>query len=435
MKKIILLILIFSLHSITFAQDVITCSGVVTFMVPPITKAHPRMWYSEQRLKDLRSYVSAKKEPIYTTYLALLEAANVAMKYIPKPYTGKIPNEHRFEGVRMGEKVLVLALTYRITLDTKYAEAAIHKLDEWISTKPMPGTTFENTPITVPTLGMATTLPLCSFLEACDLLYGCPAWNKDFELRFDAYLNVQQKNIMQSIKDWSGIYHGNPNGPGWIPSDNPKDRSFGGQLWQNHNGCNTMGIAAIAYYKGDRQLAQYALDCIEHIYNLKNLIENAILIPGDLGINRKDSASIRPGEMYDRYRHYDPGKGISYSCWHLQFLLNVAELAYQNGLNVYAYKSAKGKSLELALNFLAQTFLSGPEEAKKGFYNDPEEIGQVRNVMNLKGQNSIFLLGHLRYPNNAVIAKIASGINRSASNNFNDVEVGSWILSYDNLFK
>ena len=61
---------------------------------------------------------------------------------------------------------------------------------------------------------MSTTLHLGSFLEACDLLYGCPAWSNDFEIRFDAYLNVQQKNILQSVKDWSDFYRGNPNGQG-----------------------------------------------------------------------------------------------------------------------------------------------------------------------------------------------------------------------------
>src|SRR5690606_33762841 len=104
-----------------------------------------------------------------------------------------------------------------------------------------------------------------------DLLYGGPAWSKGFEERFNAYLDVQQTNILSNIQHWSTpLKH---NGEGWVPSGDPMDRSFGGKSWQNHNGCNTLGIAAIAYYKGDKELAQYALDCRDHIYTLKNLID------------------------------------------------------------------------------------------------------------------------------------------------------------------
>jgi hypothetical protein len=61
------------------------------------------------------------------------------------------------------------------------------------------------------------------------------------------------------------------------------------------------------------------------------------------------SQRAAPGEIADRFRNAEPGKGIGYPMFTLERLLDAAELMRISGFDPYGYRGAHGQSIEMAI--------------------------------------------------------------------------------------
>jgi hypothetical protein len=57
---------------------------------------------------------------------------------------------------------------------------------------------------------------------------------------------------------------------------------------------------------------------------------------------------VAPGEIDDRYRNADPGKGIGYPMFMLERLYDAAEVMHNAGFDPYGYRGSHKQSIEMA---------------------------------------------------------------------------------------
>jgi hypothetical protein len=123
-----------------------------------------------------------------------------------------------------------------------------------------------------------------------------------------------------------------------------------------------------------------------------------------------------PGEIADRFRNAEPGKGIAYSMFTLERLFDAAELMRIAGFDPYNYTGRHHQSLEIAMQYYA-CYAKGA-----GFYKTvtAENSGSCPNAAQyygrtVNGVDRMLLIGAERFSGNAAITGLEVGAQETAS--------------------
>jgi hypothetical protein len=123
-----------------------------------------------------------------------------------------------------------------------------------------------------------------------------------------------------------------------------------------------------------------------------------------------------PGEIADRFRNAEPGKGIAYPMFTLERLFDAAELMRNAGFDPYNYKGRHHQSMEMAMQYYA-CYAKGA-----GFYKTvtAENSGSCPNAAQYYGRmvtgvDRMLLIGAERFSGNAAITGLEAGAQQTAS--------------------
>jgi hypothetical protein len=262
-----------------------------------------------------------------------------------------------------------MAFAYRMTDNIEYAEKARSILLDWaLVDNPRPA---EAAPIN---RGLVIARATTTFCYAYSLLYD--------------YLSPQDRVILEA---WFGFLanHIKDAHLRWI-----NNNYYGHQDYQNHLGAHIMGLAVIGFTIGDQDLIDYAIDSPFNPRDYKDMIAGAILMPGDTlcasDPTHKGAPPAQAGEIYDRYRTVQ-NHGLHYTYINLKFLTLIAEVAYNNGIDLYSYTAPGGENLEIAHEFYADFYITGDSSIKGGYYKAEQ--------VSLDGV-CVYEIVHRRYPDN-----------------------------------
>jgi hypothetical protein len=128
------------------------------------------------------------------------------------------------------------------------------------------------------------------------------------------------------------------------------------------------------------------------------------------------TTNAAPGEIADRFRNAEAGKGIGYPMFTLERLFDAAELMRIAGFDPYNYRGRHHQSIEMAVEYYA-CYAKGA-----GFYktvtaenscscpNAAQYYGKLVN-----GVNRMLLIGAERFSGNAAITGLEAGAQQTAS--------------------
>ena len=123
-----------------------------------------------------------------------------------------------------------------------------------------------------------------------------------------------------------------------------------------------------------------------------------------------------PGEIADRFRNAEPGKGIAYSMFTLERLFDAAEIMRIAGFDPYNYKGEHHQFIEMATEYYACY-------AKGAGFNKTvtaENSGSCPNAAQyygrlVNGVDRMLLIGAEKFSGNAVITGLETGAQETAS--------------------
>ena len=128
------------------------------------------------------------------------------------------------------------------------------------------------------------------------------------------------------------------------------------------------------------------------------------------------TTNAAPGEIADRFRNAEPGKGIGYPMFTLERLFDTAELMRNAGFDPYNYRGRHHQSIEMAMEYYA-CYAKGA-----GFYktvtaenssscpNTAQYYGRLVN-----GVDRMLLIGAERFSGNAAITGLEAAAQERAS--------------------
>ena len=268
---------------------------------------HPNLYLNEREISDLRMRLAAREAPWRVAYEALIVRADAALTLRPGSVThnggGRVwrtqqpylsdgvfnPNADRQDyilGDRIADAILNLALAYRLTDETSYADKAVELLEVWFihtATSLRAGTGAGNE------IEIWITMP--SAFYGIDLLWhypGFPAADK------------------AALQRWAQV---------------SADRIRGLQRDNNWENWRLVYLMTLAHTAGDRRTMEYA------IARWQSLLEFQI---GDGNLLNKE---------LDRTRSLD------YSVFALDAMAQGAEIARHYGVDLYAYRNSRAQGL------------------------------------------------------------------------------------------
>ena len=119
------------------------------------------------------------------------------------------------------------------------------------------------------------------------------------------------------------------------------------------------------------------------------------------------TSTVAPGEIDDRYRNADPGKGIGYPMFTLERLYDAAEVLLIAGFDPYGYRGPHQQSIEMATEYYA-CFAKGA-----GFFKvvTPENSGSCPDAAQyygkiVNGVDRMIVIGAYRFPNDKAITSV-----------------------------
>lgn len=306
-------------------------SEIASIQAQVETEIHPNMYLNAAEIAAIKTKVQAGAEPWKTAYERLIADANQALN--EKPYSvtkdggsndghdyeaisiycgwkevdgkepdcrdGKInPNIKRQdyeEAISLGKAVHNLGLAYAFTQDSKYAQQAISLIRAWcIEPNTRMNPKFTNSQSYIE---LSITIPGLFF--GADLLYNYPDWSAQEKETFTEWVAA----IANSALKW----HRTNNFENW----------------------RVNFVAAAGAFLGDESLLNYAFG------RYKELIPIQIDPKGRMikELNRTTS--------------------LTYSLYALNAMIQTAEIARHQGVNLYDYTSDGKRGLKLALDYHA----------------------------------------------------------------------------------
>jgi hypothetical protein len=376
--------------------------GGTPLKVPQIRQDRPRLMFTPATLSLMKERIARRTDPWFSAAQALVAEAEetLAQREPAKPYTGRHSLEFHRAAVADGEKIRLFAYAWLITERDEFAEAARDHLLAWATAVPAPASDFDPE-IRFPNTGMEVARAAVAFVEAYDLVAEPPAWSRSEREAVENWFRLLVEPILSGKRRWQ------------------ENDYFNRQDFQNHLTAHTLGLAAIGYVLGDRELVQFALEHPENDRDFKTLIDGMILMEGQQAHHREpaDAPPPRDGEIQDRYRHFTAdGRGIQYVHLSLSQLLYTAELAWNNGIDFYRYVGSAGENLLLPLRFYADLIRTGDLEEGGGVFAAPGHPERAqRELQTLRARRDfpmIYEVGNRHYPNTPEIVRLLRSVDR-----------------------
>lgn len=387
-----LLAVIVLLSSVIVNGEMLIASSDSKLVVDSITKPHPRLWISNDRLGFLRKAYDNKTEPFYTALSKMISTANAGLLLPIEPYSGNRADQWRISANNDSKLAVCMAIAYHVTGKDKYKQKAIEIITARPINFPKPWKNVdENIGLHFPNRGLFIVCGTSGLILAYDLLADEPEFSRENKQAVDRWIRQLERMLKEDVTRWDTPYKHvstkiDPRG--WVETTDPKDKYFGSQNYQNHVGEHLMGLLEIGYVLGDRELVQYCLDSDDNPRDLKEMIDGAVHIAGDSDYVKFDLARVievgkikgrdisvtdwytlppQTGEIYDRYRTIE-GSGLGYSEHGFRMLLLCAELAYKNGIDFYRYTGKDGENLLLPFEFYKDFIITGDNTINGGYY-------------------------------------------------------------------
>ncbi|MBT3290198.1 MAG: hypothetical protein HN380_22845 [Victivallales bacterium] len=368
------------------------------------TARAPRVLVGSEELARLRRNAATQEEPFASAWQKVLAAAEEAMTAATEVYDGADSVKLRFAGIETMGRVRDLCLAHHVAGEERYAAKARELFMAWAQHSPVPGSRLSREAYagqshggTIAGLGLNVGLLAMDAAHAYSLVWEhlTPRERGTTErwLRFLAVL----------IRDGHEA---------WTEND-----YYGKQDFNNHLSGHNMGLAAIGFALRDQAMIDYALDSPENPRDWKEMHNGAILTSakrnadqlwhGDLTLT-KGAASPATGEIYDRYRvvtvRKGRGCGMPYAFFHQKMLTQTAEMAHQNGIDLYDYTGPYGENLRLTYEAYAPHLLKQEPVARSGYY--------IRNRV-YEAHVHMYELANRRYPDSEQIGKVLRTLNRA----------------------
>ena len=366
--------------------------------VPDNFGPHPRLLLDKAGLDAMRTRALSGEEPWQTAWNGLQARADAAIARLPKlePYTGDDPFAFYNSLLPQAQATRDLALSWWISGDEKYADAARRIIGIWTAAKPQPGTVFTKDHKSAPNKGMLIPRALLPMIWSYDILAGGDEIPDADQAAFTGWIQALVPQLKEGALIWE------------------ENGYFDAQFFQNHQAAENMGLVAIAITCGDANLLRFAVNSAENNRDFLNLVEGLILMPGDEPYHRDLPGAPAPqaGEIMDRYRHFEmaghidgyvtkPNRGIQYAMLSSHLLAITAQMLATNGVDLWSYRAPGGESLRLPFAFYAPIYSSMDAAAQGGFYRGEQER------LTLGGApRAIFEIAAARYPDDPAIGRV-----------------------------
>lgn len=358
--------------------------------------------FTADSLARMKGRVERGEQPWAAAAENLLRDAAGDRHLAPRPETGRDSFRFYQAAVRDGERARLLAYASLLSGDDRFAKASLAHLTAWATAQPAPASDFDPA-IRFPNSGMEVARAAIPFLEAYDLLADHPSLAEADRTAIESWFRLLVQPILSGKERWR------------------ENGYFNGQNFQNHLTAHTMGLAALGYALGDRELVQFALDHPENDRDFRTLIEGMILMEGQEAHHREPPSAPPPadGEIMDRYRHFTGkrGRGIQYVHLSLSQLIYTAEIAWNNGIDFYDYTAPGGENLKLPLIFYAELFRTGDLSSAGGTFASGDDALRRQEKLTLKVRRdfpSIYEVGNRRYPREPAIVSVLKSLDRSS---------------------
>ena len=377
----------------------------IAFSAVAFGQASPRpvLFVSDEMLAQLRSRAVSSEEPWASAWAQTKRRAAGGLSIDFRPYVGTNSVEFRYRGITAASFVRDLGMVYHVTRDERFATKARASLAAWTGHEPMPGSALSKTPYrpgdrsgaTMAGLGLNVGILATAFCHAYSLAH--PIMTADDREAMDAWLRFLAGEIKEGHRAW--VEH----------------NYYSRQLYNNHLSGHNLGLAAIGFLLRDQSLIDYALDSPDNPRDFKEMVNGAILMPGKPPSQFAPgdrSRTAEPGEIYDRYRivtiRRGKGYGLGYALLHLKMLTQTAEMAYHNGIDLFAYTGPHGENLKLAFEYYADFLIQRDASIKGGYYTN--------NMLPLSSVH-IYEIANRRYPGTPKITEVLAKCNRVVSDN------------------
>lgn len=375
----------------------------------------PVVFVGPDEIVRLKRNVASGQEPFVTAWGKVRANAEAAFGDKIEVYQGKDTVELRVKGHEQAGFIRDLILVCHVTGEQKYADRAKEFFVAWAAADPMPGKSCLSAE------GKNQGEIDGSGLEGLGLNLGGAAtdWANAYALVYEHLTSSERsraKRWLRFLADECLRGH-DP----WIESG-----YYGAQDYNNHITGHIMGMAAVGFALNDQEWIDYALQSDENPRDFYEMHDHAILMPtkpdseqlwaGDPTRGRGAVAS-QAGEIYDRYRTVTvrdgKGCGLPYAMFHKKMLTHIAEMAWQNGIDLYSHVGPNGENLESAYEFYADFMITADPSIKGGYYKN--------NKLHLNSLH-MYELANLRYPGTP---KIMEALARQDRVQF-DHEVFGW---------
>lgn len=300
------------------------------------------VFLSDSHVANLKARVNRQVEPTYSAYLRLKESADEHLGRRPNPprryYVPRFYEDP--EGQRAAREAIAndangayeLALVYRVTNDERYAEAAARNINAWATEVESLDKSADST------LSFSYHFPAMIF--AADLIADSPAWPEREQQAFKRF--VREKALPMNTM-------GRPNN------------------WGNWG---LVLVISSATYLGDDELFRQAVE------RWKFFIGDQIAGDGHL--------------PYEVYRNNGTGShGIWYTHFSLEPQTIAAEIANNNGVYLYDYKSPSGSTLREA--FELDAYWTRYPERFPYSKLDPDDMTNVRHLDYLVEEQGVYM--------------------------------------------
>jgi hypothetical protein len=284
----------------------------------------PTTFVSEKELEEVRRRIAAGEQPFAQSYDALVEQANAALGQPPRSVVDN-DADHTFysdledtadysNAQEMSRAIYTLAAAWRLGGDDRYAEKALQLIDHWTladGTYMEPGMTRVQ-----PVARHRTFITMPGIIYGADLIWAYDGWTDRQRTDFAAWT----RTIGETTSTVPADDYEYPDGE--IGSKNNKES--GRQVL----------IATAGGFVQDPELQEYAFQ------TFRELLPRQIGAPG----------TELDGMMLYEYLRDGPTKGgFFYSNFALEAMVHLAELAWQQGIDLYTYEN-QGVSLRQALD-------------------------------------------------------------------------------------
>lgn len=367
-------------------------TGVASEPVFPGKGNRPVIFAGDAEIARLRISAACREEPFATAWQRTLKAAQAALTAAPSPpYMGKDSVELLTAASAATGAMRDMLLAWHVTGEDAYGRRARERSMAWAAHEPMTGTTLVNQK------GRPQIQP-GSELEGRGLNIGRIAtqfahvYSLAWPLLSDTEKALARKWFLYLAEQ---ILEGHR---AWIDNG-----YFGDLRFHNHLTGHNMGLAAIGFVTGEQKWVSYALDSPENPADFKEMLRGTVVVPGvplEKQLWRGDPTLIKqaavpaPGEIYDRYRivtiRKGRGCGLPYAMLHQKMLTEIAEMAFQKGIDLYAYTGPEGQGLRQTYRYYASFFVYKRADIQSGYY--------ANNYLHLNLLH-MYEIARLRFPN------------------------------------